>query len=205
MIIIFAGLLVVTASLFFAFTKKPSFPIVTTPILDETPKGVSCNPSTGFSYSEEVGVCIRESEIAEGDRAWAKKAVDYLVSRNALYKDTVYLIKTLPYKCPGCFDFYFDTRNENTLILVSVRGDQISMAYTDRSVISALDSIMEEPITLEPDTTIVQVTAPGSMYTCPVDKWVDCMPPLSLKKVECTEDYLNWATANCPGFEGAAY
>lgn len=42
-------------------------------------------------------------------------------------------------------------------------------------------------------------------YTCPAAEWVDCMPgPDTGLRLECTEEYLTWARANCPGFKGAA-
>lgn len=41
-------------------------------------------------------------------------------------------------------------------------------------------------------------------YTCPTTEWVDCMPGPGTVKPQCTQDFLSWATANCPGFKGAA-
>lgn len=42
-------------------------------------------------------------------------------------------------------------------------------------------------------------------YTCPKGDWVDCMPTPDVGvRLECTPDYMSWATANCPGFKGAA-
>lgn len=53
-------------------------------------------------------------------------------------------------------------------------------------------------------------TSDNKGYTCPKSAWVDCMPgPLEGKttgiKFECTSEFLAWAKANCPGFQGAAY
>ncbi len=43
-------------------------------------------------------------------------------------------------------------------------------------------------------------------YECPKTQYVDCMPgPGSIKKTECGTAFLQWATENCPGFQGAAY
>ncbi len=42
-------------------------------------------------------------------------------------------------------------------------------------------------------------------YSCPETAWVDCMPGPGPVKHECTAAYLGWATAHCPGFQGAAY
>lgn len=48
--------------------------------------------------------------------------------------------------------------------------------------------------------------SPRSEFTCPESAWVDCMPgPAEEIKLECTSDFLSWAKANCPGFQGAAY
>lgn len=43
-------------------------------------------------------------------------------------------------------------------------------------------------------------------YVCPKTQYVDCMPGTdSGKKIECGTAFLQWATENCPGFQGAAY
>ncbi|MCA9371772.1 hypothetical protein KC726_02635 [Candidatus Woesebacteria bacterium] len=43
-------------------------------------------------------------------------------------------------------------------------------------------------------------------YVCPGKEWVDCMPgPGKGARPECEPEYLDWATENCPGFNGAAY
>ncbi|MBI5019420.1 hypothetical protein HZB58_04065 [Candidatus Gottesmanbacteria bacterium] len=48
--------------------------------------------------------------------------------------------------------------------------------------------------------------SPRSAFTCPETEWVDCMPgPAEGRKLECTSDFLSWAKANCPNFQGAAY
>ena len=45
-----------------------------------------------------------------------------------------------------------------------------------------------------------------SNYTCPKTEWVNCMPILTLEAQKlCTQEYLNWAKSNCPGFKGAVY
>jgi hypothetical protein len=42
-------------------------------------------------------------------------------------------------------------------------------------------------------------------YTCPKTQYVNCMPgPSSAIRTECSTAFLKWATANCPGFQGAA-
>lgn len=51
----------------------------------------------------------------------------------------------------------------------------------------------------------------NSSYSCPHDGYTDCMPMLDDKgwipvdSVCNDRDYLNWAEANCPGFQGVAY
>ncbi len=48
------------------------------------------------------------------------------------------------------------------------------------------------------------ITSPPA-YSCPKTEWVDCMPgPDKPQKTECTNEFLTWAKANCPGFQGAA-
>lgn len=45
-------------------------------------------------------------------------------------------------------------------------------------------------------------------YQCPETEWVDCMPSIDGResaRTECTKEYLDWAKANCPDFQGAAY
>lgn len=51
---------------------------------------------------------------------------------------------------------------------------------------------------------------PTNDYTCPKTEWVDCMPgPLEGKsqgiKFECADEFITWAKANCPDFQGATY
>ena len=47
--------------------------------------------------------------------------------------------------------------------------------------------------------------SPKTSYVCPTGEWVDCMPSVGgSTKIECSQDYLQWAKANCAGFKGAA-
>ena len=41
-------------------------------------------------------------------------------------------------------------------------------------------------------------------YTCPPGEWVDCMPGPGPQNPQCVPAFLDWAKANCPGFQGAA-
>ena len=42
-------------------------------------------------------------------------------------------------------------------------------------------------------------------YTCPTTEFVDCLPdPSGVANPQCQPDFLSWAKANCPGFQGAA-
>ncbi len=52
------------------------------------------------------------------------------------------------------------------------------------------------------DCTVKQDAA----FTCPETEWVDCMPTVDTAgiKFECTQEFLEWAKSNCPGFQGAA-
>ena len=45
----------------------------------------------------------------------------------------------------------------------------------------------------------------GITYICPETEWVDCMPGPDMPKPWCEPEYLEWAMANCDGFQGAAY
>jgi hypothetical protein len=54
-------------------------------------------------------------------------------------------------------------------------------------------------------TAPISPTPTEKPFTCPKTPWVDCMPgPDRQLKRECTQEYLTWAKANCPNFEGAA-
>lgn len=45
-----------------------------------------------------------------------------------------------------------------------------------------------------------------TIYTCPKEQYVNCMPgPDKIKKAECTSLFLQWAQKNCQNFKGAAY
>jgi hypothetical protein len=53
--------------------------------------------------------------------------------------------------------------------------------------------------------TCIKNAPTTTKYTCPESEYVDCMPPIGIKKTECSSAFLQWATENCPGFQGAAY
>lgn len=42
-------------------------------------------------------------------------------------------------------------------------------------------------------------------FRCPKSKWLNCMPGPNKNLKFCKEEFLIWAKANCPGFEGGAY
>lgn len=44
-----------------------------------------------------------------------------------------------------------------------------------------------------------------STYSCPQTEYIDCMPGPGSLRTQCATEYLQWATENCPGFQGAAY
>lgn len=46
---------------------------------------------------------------------------------------------------------------------------------------------------------------PSTLYTCPSNGWVDCMPgPRAGVKYECTPEAFSWYQTNCPDFKGGA-
>jgi len=48
--------------------------------------------------------------------------------------------------------------------------------------------------------------ATTSIFNCPANGWVDCMPgPDSGKSVQCSSEAQNWYKSNCPNFQGIAY
>jgi len=47
-------------------------------------------------------------------------------------------------------------------------------------------------------------TEATATYTCPAQEFVDCMPSPDATNPQCQQDFLDWAKANCPGFQGAA-
>lgn len=50
-----------------------------------------------------------------------------------------------------------------------------------------------------------QFVTSQTSYTCPATEWVDCMPSTdSRPRPQCSREFLDWARANCPGFQGAA-
>lgn len=63
----------------------------------------------------------------------------------------------------------------------------------------------------DPDDTVTPGPSSGpssnnqQSYSCPQTEWVNCMPgPGVGDRPYCQEDFLEWAKANCPGFQGAA-
>lgn len=53
--------------------------------------------------------------------------------------------------------------------------------------------------------TCLKTVPTTTKYVCPESEYVDCMPSIGIKKAECSPAFLQWATENCPGFQGAAY
>jgi hypothetical protein len=58
-------------------------------------------------------------------------------------------------------------------------------------------------IKTEPTATPSATITPD--YKCPETEWVNCMPPIGIKKSDCRSEFLQWAKDNCPDFKGAAY
>ncbi len=57
------------------------------------------------------------------------------------------------------------------------------------------DASKQSPATIKVDSSM-----------CPASGWVDCMPSVDTeKKISCSTQFLKWAKANCPNFQGAAY
>jgi len=65
-------------------------------------------------------------------------------------------------------------------------------------------SIIEETLSTFKFLTIPTPTKAITKFTCPKSGWVDCMPGPGPTKQQCQTDFLQWATKNCPGFQGAA-
>lgn len=53
-------------------------------------------------------------------------------------------------------------------------------------------------------------------YTCPTSEYINCMPQIvddseiskqlsNQQQKICSNDYISWASKNCPGFKGATY
>ncbi|MFZ6035391.1 MAG: hypothetical protein ACOYUB_04600 [Patescibacteria group bacterium] len=42
-------------------------------------------------------------------------------------------------------------------------------------------------------------------FECPKTGYINCMPGTDSLRWECSSQYLDWASQNCPGFEGGAY
>lgn len=93
------------------------------------------------------------------------------------------------------------------LLIISSQGSAKKEVPTDRDVGEMIDDV-EDKSPADPEQTL---------YTCPEEKWVNCMPTIYNpedpedvardrdRRAMCSESYLKWAKENCPGFEGAAY
>ncbi len=46
--------------------------------------------------------------------------------------------------------------------------------------------------------------SPTSGFVCPTTDYVDCMPGPGAVKPQCSSEFISWASANCPNFQGAA-
>ncbi len=75
-----------------------------------------CLTGAGYSYSKDIGACVREWEIDdEGKERAAKEAVDYVIDNGMeRYALTVADIKVL--RCVGCYDVYLEQEGDNTLV-----------------------------------------------------------------------------------------
>jgi len=48
-------------------------------------------------------------------------------------------------------------------------------------------------------------TASSTIYTCPPNGYVDCMPIVGVAKQKaCSPEAMTWYKANCPNFKGGA-
>lgn len=92
-----------------------------------------------------------------------------------------------------------------------------SMVYYDDSMIAPEDRSKKEYLTTDQKVQIMEsilsslqldrkISKPTHMsFQCPEKTYVNCMPGPQPANPQCATDFLNWASDNCPGFEGAVY
>lgn len=57
-----------------------------------------------------------------------------------------------------------------------------------------------------PDCDFAACPNSETLYACPENNYVNCMPgPIESRNAECNLQFIDWAQANCPGFQGAVY
>lgn len=87
-------------------------------------------------------------------------------------------------------------------LLLIIFGLEISYAYLSRVKTSTLTPRETQELSRRVTPT---PTPTQPKYTCPKTDWIDCMPNPGSPKAQCTDDFLKWAKANCPKFQGVAY
>ena len=116
----------------------------------------------------------------------------------------------------GGFYWYSATTRPVTTFdeCVKANGSQVTLMYPGTCT-TKNGKTFTQPLTDEEKKRLIPPTetpeepfptSRSSAYTCPKGEWVDCMPGPSSEGIrwECTQEFLTWAKANCPGFKGAA-
>lgn len=81
--------------------------------------------------------------------------------------------------------------------------DQTSLLPQDGALLCSCGATKSIPPQCLPCSSPTLSPSPV-IFTCPTSSWVDCMPGPDKPNPQCAKEYLEWARANCPGFEGAA-
>ena len=69
----------------------------------------------------------------------------------------------------------------------------------------ALSSDRSDPIFNKCVNVHQQINNLYGLYQCPSSSWVNCMPSTDqTTRPQCQPDFLDWASKNCPNFQGAA-
>jgi hypothetical protein len=90
---------------------------------------------------------------------------------------------------------------KNNIRFISIAG------FLSTLLIAFLVLVYINPLIRDEEGGSVMPPSPSDQtsFVCPETEWVDCMPGPDMPKPWCEPDYLEWASDNCPGFQGAAY
>lgn len=166
--------------------------ITPTPTL--TPEVTPAEPE--ITPSEEPGtisITINDQSII--DKFAGKKTTGGVVPN---------LIQKCNYKTAPAYSMTNTSVENSPSIIVDEKGKYVMTCGIEKKSDCDLISMCQEIYRQESETG--KTSPDTSNYKCPSIEWIDCMPIVEeSRKYQCEQPYLDWATANCPNFKGAAY
>jgi hypothetical protein len=102
----------------------------------------------------------------------------------------------------GFLSYYFQNPNYPTLYILTFSSDFTNQPSIISQILSSFNFSLPVSDSIVPLPTAATSSAQNS---CPPAGWINCMPSVGTKNADCTQNYVDWATQNCPDFKGVAY